>query len=57
MYVKWWEIQILGTEKNKTKEDFSPETRPCLIGLKNPKKILMIRLIVDCAKYITPVAP
>ena len=30
---------------NKTKEDFSPETRPWLKGMKSLRKMLKIRLV------------
>ena len=40
------EILLGLVVKNKTKEDLSPETRPCVIWEKILRKILKIRLVV-----------
>ena len=39
------EVWFLETDVSKTKEDFSPETRPWLLGLKSLRKMLKIRLV------------
>ena len=37
--------RLVFVKGNKTKENFSPETQPWLIGLKSHRKMLKIRLV------------
>ena len=39
------------SQLNKTKEDFSPETRPCLIRSKSLREMLKRRLVVGLINF------